>query len=646
MLAVAVAVTVALALAATSAPIAPDPSAPIDLGSRMELLVAVRDAFVDTRGAIDPEAAATASGYVRVDRDVPSWGLGAAVIWARFSTVPENAADAAAHRWFLRAGFPRPDRIAVYSRDAASGRFVPRAHGGLVDVTGTFAQDIVVPIDVNAHDHLVRIETQPARVNLQLVEQRTLGEVRALEMLIAGVYYGIFLGLFLYNLFLGLSLKDGTHALYCAFLVCMALHVAARDGLGFVEAPLAISRGGAGLNMTSLIMLVFARRFLRLTEPLRAKKFRLMNTVIGVELAICAALVVIAFILGAPIAAVSAGLTAFTIGTVVVAAVLVARDGDEPARWFLLAWSVLIASCVWSLVHAFGWSDANFLTAHGMKVGSALEMVLLSLALAARVRALRAEKERAELALASARADAQAELAGRVIEAQEDERARYARELHDGLGHALLGIKERAAQAVRQGAGLDVDEARKVSADAQKCIDDARAMARNLVPPSLSRLGLVEALRGIAADTAAAAAMKVTFDDTRAGGLDDAFGDRAIHLVRIVQEALANAVRHGCAKNATVALRAEPHFVVISVDDDGRGFDEAHARMGLGRLDMEQRGKLLGGTVVVSSSIGRGTHVEVRIPHALRPALVPTSSPASASSSSTPAPEHIVKEAS
>lgn len=600
------------------------------MGPRVELLFepdGVVDGNVDARRALDPQAAWASADFVRVDRAVPSWGFGSAVIWVRFATLPEQAVaggPSAQHRWLLRAGFPRPDTITLFER-GADGRLVERSHGGLVEEQGTWGQDIVVPIDVNAGEHLLRIATQPARVNLQLVEERTLGELRGKEMLVAGIYYGIFLGLFLYNMFLGFSLKDGTHALYCAFLVCMALHVAARDGLGFADAPLAISRGGVGLNMTSLIMLVFARRFLRLHEPLRAARFRKVNRAVTIELALCAALVAIAFT-GAPVAAVSAGLTAITIGTVVVAAVLVARDGDGPARWFLLAWSVLIASCVWSVVHAFGWTDANLLTAHGIKIGSALEMVLLSLALASRVRGLRAEKERAERALLSARADAHAELTGRVIAAQEEERARYARELHDGLGHALLGIKERAAQAVRKGAGLELDDAKRVVADAQQCIGDARAMARNLVPPSLSRLGIVEALRGVCADTAESSAIEVTFDDEHALGLDDAFGDRAIHLVRIAQEALANAVRHGHANCATVTLRSEPGVVIFTVDDDGRGFDPAaseargsNVKMGLGRLDMEQRARILGGTVVITSVLGRGTHVECRVPYATKP---------------------------
>lgn len=633
--------------------LAPDDTQAIVLGPHLELLVLPRGSAVDDARALrdDPEAAFAAPGYVRVDRQVPTWGFGSAVIWARFSTLPVGKRD---ERWLLRAGFPRPDRIQLFQRDAGTGRFVERSRAGLVDVHGLFAQDVTLPIDVNAAGpHLVRVETQPARVNLQLVEERTLADIRAREMLVAGVYYGIFAGLFLYNLFLGFSLRDPTHALYCAFLVCMALHVAARDGLGFAEAPSAIAVGGAGLSVTSLIMLVFARRFLRLQEPARAVRFRRVNQLIAVELALCALLVVASFV-GAQLAAASAALTGVAITTVVVAAALVARDGDGPARWFLLAWSVLIASSIWSVVHAFGASDANLFVRHGMKFGSAMEMVLLSLALASRVRALRAEKERAELALASARTAAQAELAGRVIAAQEAERARYARELHDGLGHTLLAIKERVARGVRHGRGLDVGEAQHVAGETQQALDDARAMARNLVPPSLSRLGLMEALRGVCADTTAAGSMRVTLEGQADEDVPDVFGDEAIHFVRVAQEALANALRHGHAKNATVSLNVDAAMsrVVLTITDDGSGFDPEAVRRragagggdggagggGLGTLDMEQRAKLLGGTLRVTSSVGAGTRVEVRVPYAKKQGVyaIVTDIPSSASSSVPP----------
>lgn len=602
--------------ASPEVPAAPAPTedGPVRLGRFIDLRVD------DPAAPLAPAEAFTAPGFHHSSSHEPSFGLGEKTVWARFSTRPPPDGE----RWLLRAPFPRPLDIRLYAKDDAGGvRLVATDGLERAAARGLLAQEIVLPLDPTAREHALRVVARPARLHLELWSAAGLERARRIEMLLAGIYYGIFAGLFLYNLFLGVSLRDGVHVLYCAFLVCMAMHIVVRDGLTPPWGPAFIFKHGGGMAITSVVMLVFARRFLRLAPQGASPGHPRVDAMLRAVTAVSAALFLAALV-GQDVAAPSAATAAASIIVVVGAAAVVAGGGDRPALWFLLGWSVLIASSAWSLALAFGVADGNLLTRHGMKIGSAVEMVLLSLALASRVHVLRSEKERAELELVRARTAAQAELAGRLLEAQESERERFARELHDGLGHALLVLKEKLRGAVRAGKAIEPGEAARLGEEAQSCIDDARAIARNLVPPTLARLGLVEALRATAGDLAASTGVDVRVDArgltaSLAARLDARLEGRAIHVFRIAQEAMANALRHGAASSVTMTVAGEKLALLLAVDDDGRGFDPATVARGLGLLDMEQRARIVGAVLDISSVPGQGTRVSCRVPLSAEP---------------------------
>lgn len=583
--------------------VTPDPDTQRLLGRFMEVVL-------EEDRRLTPEEAAAQPCFEQPTRDEPGWGFARRTMWVRFRTTPVDDPS----EWLLYAGFPRPHLIELYQRNA-EGRWAKRASGGESSPRGRglVAFDVSLPIDLTAGEHLLRVESQPARLNLSLVTRTERAAREGFELLGTGIYFGIFLGLLLYNLFLGLSLRDRTHLLYCLFLICIGTHVAARDGLVPADAPQALFEHGGGIAATSLVVLLFARGFLRLPERRGKRRFLLIDR-LCVALSGLSALLLLATLAGAQAAAATALVSAATIVLVVIAAVLVVREGDRPAAWFLVAWSVLIASCLALVLHAFGAIDASQVAHRALMVGSASEMILLSLALAARVRGLRAEKDQAEKALVEARARTQSELAGQVIEAQEEERARFARELHDGLGHALLLLKQRLLNAAGGGLAIAPEEASGLGAEAQRCLDDARAMARNLVPASISRLGLLDALARTCRSVADASGVAVGLDVEQAQALETMlFDDRAIHVLRVLQEALANAVRHGEPTAIRVAVQVQAQTLVLVVDDDGPGFDPRAVSSGrLGLVAMEQRARLLGGTLSVTSS--HGTRVTLQVP--------------------------------
>ncbi len=238
--------------------------------------------------------------------------------------------------------------------------------------------------------------------------------------------------------------------------------------------------------------------------------------------------------------------------------------------------------------------------------------------------ALRRRREtQAELqARAAAEAQAQAllahnrELARRLITLQEDERRALARELHDELGQACTALRVETA-LVRRCAADDAAAARaaaeRADAAALGLYDGVRALLRRLRPAQLDALGLPAALRELCegwAERSGTACVLSTEGDVAT--LPDALN---VALFRVAQEALTNVMRHAGAGAVRVVLaRCGPDEVMLSVADDGRGFDPAAETQGLGLLGAAERAAALGGTLLVRGRPGDGATLVLRLP--------------------------------
>ena len=202
----------------------------------------------------------------------------------------------------------------------------------------------------------------------------------------------------------------------------------------------------------------------------------------------------------------------------------------------------------------------------------------------------------------------------RVVEAQELERARLARELHDETGQALtsilLGLKSLEER-------VDTDEGRSAAAELRQLVvstlQDVRRLAVELRPAALDDFGLVPALERLRDTVSEQSALSVD--------VQSSLGDRRLPaeietmLYRTVQEALTNVIKHAEASRVTVRLSRRENVVVLSVQDDGKGFDAQSVRDGgLGLVGMRERAALLGGRFVVETSEGAGTMLRAEVP--------------------------------
>lgn len=210
------------------------------------------------------------------------------------------------------------------------------------------------------------------------------------------------------------------------------------------------------------------------------------------------------------------------------------------------------------------------------------------------------------------RIEAERDRSGRlVLRAQEAERKRIARDLHDEANQALAAITIRL-EALAQGAPPDL--AAELSATkrlAGQAMQELLGLARQLRPAALDDHGLVPALgtqvRRFREGTGIEARLRAE------GELHELGDDRQIAIYRVAQEALHNVARHSGADVVDVALTAHGDTVELSVADDGRGFAR-NGSHGLGLDGMAERARLVGGELEVASAPGEGTRVTLRVP--------------------------------
>jgi len=207
-------------------------------------------------------------------------------------------------------------------------------------------------------------------------------------------------------------------------------------------------------------------------------------------------------------------------------------------------------------------------------------------------------------------------LTKQLVNAQEDERRRLSRELHDEAGQMLTALKINLKLMQNR---LAKPEA--LHADLQEAIDQVgqtmdrlRMLAHHLRPPALDTLGLHQALEDYCHKTARQTGLHIQYAGDDIPALPS---EIAITLYRVAQEALTNTIKHARARRIAVTLKTLPHMVRLFVLDDGAGFNpqaDAQQREGIGLLGMEERIEALGGRMTLVSQKDKGTALLAEIP--------------------------------
>jgi PAS domain S-box-containing protein len=226
--------------------------------------------------------------------------------------------------------------------------------------------------------------------------------------------------------------------------------------------------------------------------------------------------------------------------------------------------------------------------------------------------ALRAEMEERQRA-----ERARTDLLGRLVFAQEDERRRIAREMHDQFGEQLTALGHRIASlkdalADRPDLRDRIDALQAVAQQLDRDVDD---LVWELRPTALDDLGLRAALSNYVQNWSARAGIGAALHVS--GGPDDRLPpETETTLYRIAQEALTNVAKHSGATEVELILERTADHVLLVVEDDGAGFAPEAATRGFGLLGMQERASLIGASLEIESAIGGGTTILVRVNHA------------------------------
>ncbi len=212
------------------------------------------------------------------------------------------------------------------------------------------------------------------------------------------------------------------------------------------------------------------------------------------------------------------------------------------------------------------------------------------------------------------------QLLQQIVSAQEAERQRIARELHDATGQSLtaIGLGLRGvSNTLRQDTDKAAGNLRQLEGLVARALDELQRLIADLRPSHLDDLGLPAALRWYAGEVQSRLPLNITVEiDGEPRPIEPAANTA---LFRVAQEALTNVVKHAQATNAQYGYPICPAMVRLQVKDDGCGFDvrTQAQRPAWGLLGMEERATLLGGNVVVQSQPGQGTRIEMTVPYQL-----------------------------
>jgi diguanylate cyclase (GGDEF)-like protein len=347
----------------------------------------------DPGGRMDFDAVRASAGFKPASAKLgTNFGFTRSAWWVRFSL--ENPAQDARHL-MLREDYPLIDHLDLWAPDT-DGSWRHTATGDLT-VFSTRAythRDFIFDLDVPAKSertfYLRAASSGPVDLSLALYESHALVAALSGEQLAYGAYYGGFLVLVLYNLFIFIIVRDRAIFYYVLYASSYGLYFAVHNGLAFEFLwPNNPAWGNQALLVQLALALVFGLQFTRVFLGTASFSPRLDKAAIGLQALAGFGLVASFFAPYSLLILPLALLTVVVTGLIITMGTLGLFMGYRPARYFMVAWGMLLVGVMAYMLKVFGLLPHNMLTQNGFQVGSLMEMVLLSLALASRLRDLR-----------------------------------------------------------------------------------------------------------------------------------------------------------------------------------------------------------------------------------------------------------------
>ncbi|MFA5329975.1 MAG: 7TM diverse intracellular signaling domain-containing protein [Prolixibacteraceae bacterium] len=532
-------------------------------------------------------------------------GPSTAAIWCVFRL--KNTTN---EKWFIEMGESYVDEIDMYAINDSDE--VQQIETGLFRKNNPKAVKVnhyLFPLNLSINEEkmfLIRAKSTSV-LNLPLVvgTLQTHYEINHKKDFIFGLYFGLILALSIYNFFVFISIKDITYLFYVFYINFLGATVSWLKGyspefLNFL--PPQVNHGNSNATLSILFLILFTHFFLNIkTMAPQLKKVEIVFfgfNFIGLVINILG-FYHIGFYF------VMLWVVLFSLPYVLGFGIYAMKKGFRPAGFYILGFSVFALGDFIFMLNENAILPQNFLTHYSLQIGSSIEAMILSFALANKLNSFKLEKEQTQaLALASAN-----KFSKELIETQENERKRIAGELHDSVGQSLSLIKNKIALLAK---GLDKRNSLSELNDVvSNTIQEVRSISYGLRPFHLDILGLTQSIKSLVEDVAESS--DTTFNMT-VENIDHLFSKEAeIHIFRIIQECLNNISKHSKATQAIVKITHSDKYVRILIEDNGIGIDNYNGESGLGLRGIRERVNFLNGTIEIDNKEPTGTSIGISI---------------------------------
>ncbi len=435
-----------------------------------------------------------------------------------------------------------------------------------------------------------------------------------------GIYFGIFLFIIIFNIFLFVSMKDSIHLWYSAYVFAAVLFMIQDEKfytelyppswLGFFE--------NAWIPPFSLLMIGFGLRVMQLfvgQTRLNSRWFLYVKALIILSISSSIFMLCLSFIEPTSVLSLLEKLYFFTDILVPVSFILLFASLLEKifqkkylALYYLIAvLFVVIGSANFYLNH-LGVLNINILQPNGVVVGLAFEIIFLSLLLTIRYNNIKKEKEKFISLQERKMVDA-------VIETEERERNRIAQDLHDGIGSSIVSIRLMLQNDFAKNESLNENEKsyRKKLLDNLKTISgELRSISHNLMPKDIEISGFVSTVSNLFYFLNENN-KDIIFSFIYEGEITKLNKNIQIQVYRIVNELTQNIINHSKATQATLQCLLYNNVLQVMMEDNGKGFDLQVKKEGIGLTNIKSRIKYIKGTLHIDSSI-KGTTFLIEIP--------------------------------
>ncbi|MCE6991942.1 7TM diverse intracellular signaling domain-containing protein [Dyadobacter sp. CY323] len=544
-----------------------------------------------------------------VDQDILNVGPTRSTYWIYFRV--ENRTS---REWFLHVGTPFMKEAELFQQ-TKTGHYKKAFESSARPFSerNIKTNQLIFPLRLNAGDTAacyLRVRSNSIiRVPLEIASMQHIYEQNQVADVVSGFYFGLIAALIIYNLFVFISIRERTYLYYVVYVLFVAFNIGYIKGY-FLQFIVPNFPAANHSNFSGAIAFTFAILFTDsfLNTRYYCPKLRRLGWLIYAS---CAFTFIVSLagelLLGFYVNWIT--VFSFLVYSNVIGFTVMAK-GFVPAKYYLMGFSILVAGIIIFMFKDIALIEENWFTDGAYQIGSGLEAIILSFALANKLNTFKKEKE-----LTQAHALAQAtQFSQQLIGSQEGERKRVAAELHDSLGQSLGMVKNKVLMIKRD---VDKPQIREKQINdlevlVTETIQEVRNISYNLRPLHLELLGITQSIRSLLEDIAESGLIVVKTDIQL---IDDLLSKpNEINVFRIVQECFNNIIKHSHATRAEITIRTDGTFIAIRIADNGVGMTlKTEGKTGFGLLGIRERLNILNGNLEILENEPRGTIMNIQI---------------------------------